>query len=1149
MYKNFQIGLRGKTTLVLGGVIILMLFIISSVSYFQSKSVIEQKIIELELSKLSLLQHEIEGILHGHRNNLLSLHDFPPIAAIIRARANNNIDPQSGNTLQTWRQRLITTFGAFLQNHSEYFQIRFIDASGNELVRVEKNLDGDIEIAAEDTLQNKADSLYVSETLKLQPNETYYSDVNLNREKGIIQLPHVPVLRMATPVHNVEQQITGLIVINLSAAQLFTHINSEPNGIQRNIIDQDGYFIKHQDASKTFGLERGVDFRLKDAKPALAEIVKRKDNYMALNEENEELNGFQKIFFSPLDQNRYWALTLDIPENVALSEATSALNKILFISLFSGLLSLALIVWFVSRKILTPVVDLATAAQQLQNGDLRMRVNPKSAKDEFLTLYTAINAFAENQQYATKQLNKEVDAQTKKLTAVINHVVDGIISINAAGIIESFNPAAERIFGYSAAEVSGHNIKMLMPKPYVDEHDGYLKNYRDTGEKKIIGIGREVQGKRKDGSVFPMELAVSEMNIDGQQIFSGLVRDITERKNFEKDIRNREARYRSVIDAVLEGIITIDEQGTLDSMNPASERIFGYEEKDVKGQNIKLLMPEPYHSEHDGYLHNYMTTGEAKIIGSGREVKGLRKNGEIFPMELSVSQIMVDDKRMFIGLVRDITERKKIDKMKNEFISTVSHELRTPLTSIQGALELILSGAMGTISKECTPLLHIASNNSERLIRLINDILDIEKIESGHIELHMKPVEIMNIVHDSIQANQAYGDEYGVTFQLVHQVPNCFVMADSDRLIQVLTNLLSNAAKFSNRGDTVDVGIALREGRVRVCVTDYGSGIPDEFRDRIFNKFSQADASSTKQKGGTGLGLSISKTIIEKLDGNIGYESEINKKTSFYFDLPIYQQELLTTSPAIEGQSGTILICEDDPDIANLLQLMLEKKGYSTDIAANAEQAKQKLQVNSYAAMTLDLMLPGQSGIDFFKEIRQTEGLKELPVIIISAVADEARKELSGDALFVYDWLSKPIDQKRLDVAIRQAMGNKQNKHFRILHIEDDPDIVTLIGALLQNTATVDVAIDLKMANEKLKNDYDLVILDLMLPDGSGSSLLPVMAQRNPPIPVVVFSALDKTEELKDRVDASLVKSKTSNEDLIRSIDFILQQQLKTTKD
>lgn len=1021
MNKSFQIGLRGKTTLVLGGVIFLMLIIISSVSYYQSKSVVEQKIIELELSKLSLLQHEIEGILHGHRNNLLSLHDFPPIAAIIRARANNNIDPQSGNTLQTWRQRLITTFGAFLQNHSEYFQIRLIDTSGDELVRVEKNQHGDVEITTEDNLQNKADSLYVSETLKLKPREIYYSNVNLNREKGIIQLPHVPVLRMATPTYNANQQITGLIVINLSAAQLFTHVNSETNGIQRNIVDQDGYFIKHQDADKTFGLERGVDFRLKDAKPAMAEIVKRKDNYMALNEGNEELNGFQKIFFSPLDQSRYWALTLDIPENVAFSEATSALNKILFISLFSGLLSLALIVWFVSRKILTPVVDLAAAAQQLQSGDLRVRVNPKSAKDEFLTLYTAINAFAENQQYATKQLNKEVDAQTKKLSAVINNVVDGIISINAVGIIESFNPAAERIFGYSAAEVSGHNIKMLMPKPYVDEHDGYLQNYRDTGEK--------------------------------------------------------------------------------------------------------------------------------KIIGSGREVKGLRKNGEIFPMELSVSQIMVDDKRMFIGLVRDITERKKIDKMKNEFISTVSHELRTPLTSIQGALELILSGAMGTISKECTPLLHIASNNSERLIRLINDILDIEKIESGHIELHMKPVEIMSIVHDSIQANQAYGDEYGVTFQLVHQVPNCFVMADSDRLIQVLTNLLSNAAKFSNRGDTVDVGIALREDRVRVCVTDYGSGIPDEFKDRIFNKFSQADASSTKQKGGTGLGLSISKAIIEKLDGSIGYESEINKKTSFYFDLPIYQQELLTTSPAIEDQSGTILICEDDPDIANLLRLMLEKKGYSTDIAANAEQAKQKLQVNSYAAMTLDLMLPGQSGIDFFKEIRQTEGLKELPIIIISAVADEARKELSGDALFVYDWLSKPIDQKRLDVAIRQAMGNKQNKQFRILHIEDDPDIVTLIGALLQNTATVDVAIDLKMANEKLKNDYDLVILDLMLPDGSGSSLLPVMAQRNPPIPVVVFSALDKTEELKDRVDASLVKSKTSNEDLIRSIDFILQQQLKTTKD
>ncbi len=869
-----------------------------------------------------------------------------------------------------------------------------------------------------------------------------------------------------------------------------------------------------------------------------------------------------------------------------------------------------------------------------------------------------------------KLVEEQLHASATRIQAVLNTVVDGIITIQQGGIIDSINPAAERIFGYASSEVIGQNINMLMPEPYHSEHDGYLQHYQKTGEKKIIGIGREVQGKRKNGIVFPMELAVSEMTIDGKQMFSGVVRDITERRNFETTIRNSEVRYRSVIDAVLEGIITINEHGLIASMNPAAETIFGYKESEVSKHNIKMLMPEPYHSKHDGYLHQYLSTGIAKIIGTGREVKGLRKNGEIFPMELSVSEIQLDKQRMFIGLVKDIsdikqaeklqsqfsaiiessddaiisktvkgiitswntaaeimfgysaqeaigqpmtiifpvdrleeepkileqiangeriehfetvrltksgkpidisatispikdkagqiigvsiiareiTERKKIDKMKNEFISTVSHELRTPLTSIQGSLELILSGTMGEIPQDCTPLLEIANNNSSRLVRLINDILDIEKIESGNMEFTVKPIEIMSVVQQTLDANQAYADEYGVKLVKTSQI-NCYVIADHDRLIQVLTNLISNAVKFSPKDEAVEVGVALVKSNVRVSVTDYGSGIPDEFRDRIFTKFSQADASSTKQQGGTGLGLSICKAIVEKLGGQIHYESEINKKTCFYFELPVYRHQTDSVNTELDTQSDTILICEDDPDVANLLKLMLEKKGYSTDIAYSAEQAKQKLFSKPYAAMTLDLMLPGQSGIDFFKELRGPEGISDIPVIVISAIADKTKAELKGDALSISDWLDKPIDQSRLESAISQAIANKTANHFRILHIEDDPDIVTLVKTLLKNKATVDVATDLQTAKLKLQQDYDLVILDLMLPDGSGSSLLSSIAHRDPPLPVIVFSAKEESEELTDCVNARFIKSKTSNEDLLQSIERMLNHKIKPKKE
>jgi len=248
------------------------------------------------------------------------------------------------------------------------------------------------------------------------------------------------------------------------------------------------------------------------------------------------------------------------------------------------------------------------------------------------------------------------------LRAVLETIIDGIITINSKGIIQTVNPATVRIFGYNARELSGQNVKILMPEPYQNEHDGYLHNYLTTGEKKIIGIGREVTGKRKDGSTFPMELAVSEMEVNGERMFTGIVRDITERKQHVSDIHAREQRIQTLIDTIVDGIIVIDARGLIETFNPAAETLFGYHSDEVKGQNVKVLMPQPYAGEHDGYLHNYLTTGEKKIIGIGREVTGKRKDGSTFPMELAVSEMEINGERMFTGIVRDISERKSVEK-------------------------------------------------------------------------------------------------------------------------------------------------------------------------------------------------------------------------------------------------------------------------------------------------------------------------------------------------------------------------------------------------------------------------------------------------------------------------------------------------------
>ena len=270
-----------------------------------------------------------------------------------------------------------------------------------------------------------------------------------------------------------------------------------------------------------------------------------------------------------------------------------------------------------------------------------------------------------------ERLRERALQKTHEHEALLDNIVDGILTIDHMGTITHSNPACEHIFGYSPDEMLGKNVKMLMPDPYHSEHDGYLNNYHSTGIKKIIGIGREVEGLRKNGEVFALDLSVSEVTIEDQRMFTGVVRDISERKAAEVRFKNQAREYDALMENIVDGILTIDKKGTITRFNPACERIFGYSPSEMIGQNVKMLMPDPYHSEHDGYLHNYSTTGEKKIIGIGREVQGKRKNGEIFPLDLAVSEIEVEGQRMFTGVVRDVSERKAAEA-RTELIKNVA---------------------------------------------------------------------------------------------------------------------------------------------------------------------------------------------------------------------------------------------------------------------------------------------------------------------------------------------------------------------------------------------------------------------------------------------------------------------------------------------
>lgn len=511
------------------------------------------------------------------------------------------------------------------------------------------------------------------------------------------------------------------------------------------------------------------------------------------------------------------------------------------------------------------------------------------------------------QRAALTTLGRQVVRQLEMRQArrLLSNVLDAasemsIIATDPQGLITVFNRGAECMLGYSAEEMVGRQTPVVVHQANevvargqelsaelgcpVDGFRVFVEISERQGLEK-----REWTYLHKDGHPIPVSLVVTTMRADSGDIigYLGIAEDISERKRSAATQQEQAQQIQAILDNVIDGIITIDERGSVGSLNKAAERIFGYPTKEVLGQNIKMLMPEPYHSQHDRYLANYRATSVGNVIGIGCEVLGRRKDGCTFPMDLAVSEISHGGQRMFVGLVRDITERKRVEQMKSEFVATVSHELRTPLTSIIGALGLLTGGALGELPTPMKPMIDIAAKNSKRLGLLINDLLDMEKIAAGKLHFDMQLLPLMPLVEQALENNKVYGVPRDVHFKLTERVDDIEVLIDGQRFQQVLANFLSNAAKFSPKNKPVDVAVQRRDGSVRVAVRDHGPGIPAKFRAHIFEKFSQADSSDSRQKGGTGLGLAITKELVEHMDGKVGFESVEGEGATFWVDLPL----------------------------------------------------------------------------------------------------------------------------------------------------------------------------------------------------------------------------------------------------------------------
>ncbi|EQB31878.1 ATP-binding protein [Sphingobium ummariense] len=482
-----------------------------------------------------------------------------------------------------------------------------------------------------------------------------------------------------------------------------------------------------------------------------------------------------------------------------------------------------------------------------------------------------------------------------------------------------------------------------------------------------------------------------------------------------REARDLASRQESIFDSAKDGMIVINPSGSIESLNPSAAKMFGQDAADLLRRDIGVLFEiAPDRGRVESFLRR-LGANRRETYGQVQEFVGRRPDGSSFPVEVSISPVRLVESTLFLAVIRDISERREIEQMKTEFVATVSHELRTPLTSIAGSLGLISGGAAGELSPKAARLVEIAHSNALRLVRLINDILDIEKIEAGRMQFDIRPIALDQLLPKAVQQSAGFASQFDVQVDIIPPPAGAAVLADEDRLMQVLTNLLSNAIKFSKPGGVVSLSVTSLDRRYRISVADRGSGIPDSFRERIFSKFAQADGSDTRQKGGTGLGLSIVREIVLRLGGSVSFESAEGEGTVFHVDLPA------TASP-------------------------------------------------------------------------QTLASAPLPQ-------------------------PEPIAAASLPI---------------ILHVDDDPDMLDVLANAFEGKARLRSTPSVVAARRIVRNeDIDAAILDIGLIDGCGTELVPLLRQRRPELPILVFTAQEAELCQTDGVDVVLVKSRAGLDELV----------------
>jgi PAS domain S-box-containing protein len=579
----------------------------------------------------------------------------------------------------------------------------------------------------------------------------------------------------------------------------------------------------------------------------------------------------------------------------------------------------------------------------------------------------------------------------------------------------------------------------------------------------------------------------------------------------------------SIVESSDDAIIGKSPEGIIRSWNAGAEKLYGYTASEVVGQSVFLLVPPERREEVEDSLHR-IKQGEGI---APHETVRVRKGGGSIDVSVTISPLKNVSGEVVGGstVARDITARHEIEKMKDELVSVVSHELRTPLTSIRGALGLLAGGLLRSQPEKGERMLEIAVSNTDRLVRLINDILDLERMESGKMTMEKQACSAADLMTQATESIRDLAEKAGVTVFVSPHAARLWV--DPDRIIQAFINLLSNAIKFSPRGGTIRLSATLQADQILFQIKDQGRGIPQEKRESIFERFQQVDASDRREKGGTGLGLPITRKIVEQHGGRIWVESTLGQGSTFSFTLPFLSAK--TVLVGLSSGTRKVLVCAVEADICCAVRAVFDPLGYTVMASSSWQEAIELAAIDCPDVIFLDSSLPGMESFEPISALRQESHARDIPVIGLGGTApDKAHLAAMGMA----GWVEKPLNEGSLLHALGSVLA-KASERPRVLVIEDDVDLGRVLTTIFERHGAV--VLHAQTGREAIqvcpKFIPDLLVLDVLMPELDGFGVVEQLRQHEQlqHLPLAVYSVkeLDDSEKARLRLGESIFMTKS----------------------